>query len=126
MSAGARFAVWPITATPTRSACAINSSGESEVRNPGMDSSLSTVPPVCPSPRPDILATFPPRDATIGATISVVLSPTPPVECLSAVALPNRERSTLSPERAMQPVSVTVSRLFMPRKYIAMHSAAAW
>ncbi len=50
---------------------------------PGTLSSLSMVPPVCPSPRPDILAIFSPQAATMGAMTSVVLSPTPPVECLS-------------------------------------------
>ncbi len=49
-----------------------------------MDSSLSSVPPVWPSPRPDIIGTATPQLATIGASSSETLSPTPPVECLSA------------------------------------------
>ena len=48
-----------------------------------MDSSLSSVPPVWPSPRPDIIGTTTPAAAASGATMRLVLSPTPPVECLS-------------------------------------------
>ena len=70
---------------PISLSCLSNSSGESEVRKPGIDSSLSIVPPVCPRLRPDILATVHPFAATIGATIRLVLSPTPPVLCLSTV-----------------------------------------
>src|SRR3989449_6079107 len=46
-------------------------------------SSLSRVPPVWPSPRPDIIGTATPHAATSGASTSDTLSPTPPVECLS-------------------------------------------
>ena len=55
------------------------------VLNPGILSSLSTVPPVCPRPRPLILATLTPQAATMGPVTRVVLSPTPPVLCLSAL-----------------------------------------
>ena len=48
-----------------------------------MDSSLSSVPPVCPSPRPESCGTAAPHAATSGVSGSVILSPTPPVECLS-------------------------------------------
>ena len=48
-----------------------------------MDSSLSSVPPVWPRPRPDSCGTATPQAATSGASGSVILSPTPPVECLS-------------------------------------------
>ena len=37
-----------------------------------------------PSPRPEIIGTSPPQAATIGASSSETLSPTPPVECLSS------------------------------------------
>ena len=69
--------------------------------SPGMDSSLSSVPPVKPSPRPDILAIFTPQQATRGTRISDVVSPTPPVECLSAFTPTMSERSSVSPEWAM-------------------------
>ena len=55
-------------------------------RKPGIDSSLSSVPPVCPRPRPDIIGTGTPHAATSGARISDVLSPTPPVLCLSTLS----------------------------------------
>ena len=38
------------TATPTRSTCSRISATDSDVRKPGIDSSLSSVPPVCPEP----------------------------------------------------------------------------
>ena len=60
-------------------------------RNPGIDSSLSSVPPVCPSPRPLIFPTGTPQAATIGPTAIEVLSPTPPVECLSTTRRPSAE-----------------------------------
>ena len=67
------------------------------VEYPGIDSSLSIVPPVKPSPLPDIFATGRPSDATIGIRINVILSPTPPVECLS-ITIPNSDKSNTSPE----------------------------
>ena len=39
----------------------------SDARQPGIDSSLSSVPPVCPSPRPDSCGTAAPHAATSGA-----------------------------------------------------------
>ena len=92
-------------------------------RTPGIDSSLSSVPPVKPSPRPDILATFAPQAAHSGATISVVVSPTPPVECLSTVGPSISPRSSRSPESAISIVSSTVSRSLMPRMQIAISIA---
>jgi len=53
------------------------------VLKPGIASSLSSVPPECPNPLPEIIGTLTPAAATIGAIIKDVLSPTPPVECLS-------------------------------------------
>ena len=47
------------------------------------------MPPVWPRPRPEIIGTQTPQAATSGAIISDVLSPTPPVECLSAFGLAN-------------------------------------
>ena len=45
---------------------------------------------MCPSPRPDIFPKGTPHAATIGPTASEVLSPTPPVECLSTTRRPER------------------------------------
>ena len=80
-----------------------------------MDSSLSRVPPECPSPLPEIIGTGTPAAAQTGARISEVLSPTPPVECLSTLIPGIIERSTTSPEFSMawssQKVSSTESLL---------------
>ena len=45
-SAGTRSAVWPATATPTRRTCSTSRPGSRSTSNPGIDSSLSSVPPV--------------------------------------------------------------------------------
>ena len=55
------------------------------------------------------VATLPPQAATIGAQISVVLSPTPPVECLSTFLPAMAERSIMSPDLAMTFVSSVIS-----------------
>ncbi len=91
-----------------------------------MDSSLSTVPPVWPSARPDILATGTPAAATSGTRASVVLSPTPPVECLSTFTPGAPLKSTRSPDSTMAQVRCVVSAALMPRKYTAMRKAAIW
>ena len=66
-----------------------------------MAESLSSVPPVWPSPRPEIIGTKRPQAATIGASIRLTLSPTPPLECLSTTG-PGSARlfhSSCAPER---------------------------
>ncbi len=97
LSAGAIFAVWPATAIPVLFAILIKSSVDREVLNPGIDSNLSIVPPVCPKPLPDNFDTVKPSEATIGASVKVVLSPTPPVECLSIFFPFILSKETLSP-----------------------------
>ncbi len=124
-SAGAICRVVPAMTRPTLRTWAINSSSLRSLRKPGMLSSLSMVPPVKPRPRPLILATGSPVAATIGPTTSVVLSPTPPDECLSTTR-PKVERSNVSPLSTIASVSVVVSRSSIPRKRIAMSSALAW
>ena len=69
-----------------RRPAAVNRSTGRSTRNPGIDSSLSSVPPVWPSPRPDTIGTATPHAATAGASGIEILSPTPPVECLSILA----------------------------------------
>jgi hypothetical protein len=98
LSAGAICAVWPIKAQPMADSDALISEIDRFVLNPGIDSSLSSVPPVCPSPRPDIIGTTPPHAATSGAMTIEVLSPTPPVLCLSTFTPGMSERSTREPE----------------------------
>ena len=57
---------------------------------PGIDSILSSVPPVWPSPRPESWGTAAPQAATSGHSGRLILSPTPPVECLSTVGPTDR------------------------------------
>ena len=76
-----------------------------------------------PSPRPDSCGTATPQAATSGANGSVILSPTPPVECLSAVGRDSPEKSSRSPELIMACVHRLSSRAFRPRKRMAMASA---
>ena len=105
LSAGARSAVCPIMAIPILFTFSINCSVVSEVENPGKLSSLSMVPPVCPRPRPLILATGIPQAATMGVNAREVLSPTPPVLCLSTLRPWMDDRSSISPLCAMAMVS---------------------
>ena len=91
-----------------------------------MDSSLSIVPPVNPRPLPLIFAMGTPQAAAMGATISVVLSPTPPVLCLSTLMPLISCRSMVCPECSMASVRQNVSRLSMPWKQMAISSADVW
>ncbi len=68
------------------------------MRSPGIASSLSSVPPVCPSPRPDSFATASPSAAPSGANASVTPSATPPVECLSTFGREIPSSASVSPE----------------------------
>src|SRR4051812_7730059 len=86
-----------------------------------MLSSLSSVPPVWPRPRPEIIGTEPPQAATIGASSRLTLSPTPPVECLSRIRSPSH--ASTSPERVIAPVRAIRSVGVMPRHTIAIASA---
>ena len=51
-----------------------------------------------------------PAAAARGAAIRLVLSPTPPVECLSTLTPGMEERSTVSPDAIMRSVSALTSR----------------
>ena len=75
---------------------------------PGIDSNLSIVPPVKPSPLPDIFATGTPRAAITGINTSVILSPIPPVLCLSTT-LPSSVKFKTSPDSAIAIVKSVVS-----------------
>jgi hypothetical protein len=79
-----------------------------------MLSSLSSVPPVWPRPRPEIIGTYAPHAARIGARIKLTLSPMPPVECLSTTG--PRSQASLVPDAALARVSATVSARVMPWK----------
>ena len=106
-----------------RPTCSTSSATLSPTRKPGIDSSLSSVPPVCASPRPESLATGMPIAAASGASAIVVLSPTPPVECLSTTVRPSDERSIVAPESIMACVSSLVSVSESPRKTTAIDQA---
>ena len=99
---------------------------ESCTRKPGIDSSLSSVPPVWPRPRPDILPNSAPHEATSGASTRVTLSPTPPLECLSSTGRPSTERSSALPLSTRRARDAEVSAAEKPRSTIAMSSALAW
>src|SRR6185312_13223710 len=78
--------------------------------------------------RPEIIGTKPPQAATIGASIRLTLSPTPPVECLSMIG-PGRSRSfqsSVTPDRASPSVMAVSSPGVMLRKNTAMAKAATW
>ncbi len=96
----------------------------SAVLNPGIASSLSSVPPVWPSPRPLIIGTVSPPAATMGARIKEVLSPTPPVECLSTFLPGMSAWLTTSPECSIASVSAAISARFKPRIHAAISHAA--
>ena len=114
LSAGARFPVWPMTLSPFVLTASKKSFWLRSMRKPGIDSSLSSVPPVKPSPLPLIFATGTPQAATTGPRTSVILSPTPPVECLSTMIPGIGERSTTSPESRITSVRVVSSLSFIP------------
>ncbi len=114
LSAGARFPVCPATAIPISFTISKNFDWSRDVERPGMASSLSRVPPVCPSPLPESFATGTPQAAATGPITMVVLSPTPPVECLSTLIPGMGDRSISSPDAAIQPVKKAVSCSFIP------------
>ena len=125
-SAGAISSVWVMSASPILDSCAAYSARVRPIRNPAIDSSLSTVPPVWPSPRPLTMGTMTPQAATIGARCSDTLSPTPPVECLSALGARIDDRSATTPDFIIASVRSAVSRGVIPRRKIAIRSALSW
>ena len=85
------------------------------------------MPPVWPSPRPLIFPNGTPHAATIGPTASDVLSPTPPVECLSTTLRPSAApRSIVSPLRTIASVSANVSAVRQPAEVDGHQNAAIW
>ena len=119
-SAGARPGPAAQITQPVPASTLIISAPDRTARQPGMDSSLSSVPPVWPRPRPDSCGTAAPQLATSGARISDTLSPTPPVECLSTVGTGRPLRSSRSPELTIAAVQARSSAGSRPRKKIAI------
>ena len=126
LSAGAKSSVCPFTHMPVRCTAWKNSAVDRSVRNPGMASSLSIVPPVKPRPRPLIFAMGMPQAAAIGPIISVVLSPTPPVLCLSTLIPLMAERSFTEPESLIASVIAVSSLSLSPVKQMAISMADIW
>ena len=93
-----------------------------------MLASLSSVPPVWPRPRPEIIGTWAPQAASIGASIKLTQSPTPPVECLSITGPLKRSRShcKTSPESRIANVRAVHSAADMLLKNTAMAKAPTW
>ena len=83
LSKGTIVSEYPIIPVPTLFTIFTNSSLVSGKTNPGIASNLSIVPPVCPKPLPESFAVPILKAANNPAKAIVVLSPTPPVECLS-------------------------------------------
>jgi hypothetical protein len=126
-SAGATSAVWRIKTQPVWASALRIAARLRSVRNPGIEASLSSVPPVCPRPRPDIIGTIAPHAAARGARMSDVLSPTPPVECLSTATVPleavRSDQSNAMPDSTMACVRSVASSMFMPLRKMAIRSA---
>ena len=111
LSAGVRLSVWLISTILLVFANLRASASVISILKPGMDSNLSRVPPEKPRPLPLIFTTGTPQLATSGARISVVVSATPPVECLSTFIPSTEDKSKLSPEFAIAIVKSDVSSL---------------
>ena len=124
-SAGTRFGPGAQMTPPTVPRTSRISAFDRFARHPLIASSLSSVPPVWPRPRPDSCGTAAPHDATSGTRTSETLSPTPPVECLSTIGRVRLLRSRRSPESIIAAVQVTSSHSSMPRMKIAMSNADA-
>ena len=120
LSAGARPDPAAQMTAPTSSSWRIIASLDRAACQPATDSSLSSVPPVWPRPRPDSCGTATPNTATSGASGRVILSPTPPVECLSAVGRDRPEKSIRSPLAIIAAVQVAISRRVIPLSRTAM------
>ncbi len=91
-----------------------------------MASSLSRVPPVCPSARPTSMGAPTPQAATSGARQIEILSPTPPVECLSTLGPGMSASDSRSPDSIIARVQARSSAGCIPRNRIAINSAATW
>ena len=76
-----------------------------------------------PRPLPDSCGTAAPQAATSGASGSVILSPTPPVECLSTVGTARLDQFILSPLLIIASVQREISRIFIPFNKIAINKA---
>ena len=123
LSAGQISSVCPIMATPIVSTFFWNSVKDKSVENPGMDSNLSRVPPVCPKALPLIMGIAIPAAARSGARMREILSPTPPVLCLSATNISRWEKSIRLPECTMISIKPVNSSASIPWEHTAFSQA---
>ena len=75
---------------------------------------------MCPRPRPESWGTATSKTATRGASGKVILSPTPPVECLSEVGRLSEEKSIRSPLAIIAAVHREISARVMPLRRMAI------
>ncbi len=83
------------------------------------------MPPVWPRPRPDIFTKASPAAATSGTSAIEVLSPTPPVLCLSTTGR-SVGHSNVVPLATIALVRASVSAGVIPRQHTAISQAATW
>ena len=126
LSAGTKLPDCDTSDIPISFTWLINLSSLIFVLNPFIDSNLSIVPPVKPSPFPLILAIGTPHAAASGPTTNVVLSPTPPVECLSTLIPFILDKSILSPLSNIIFVKLNISSSLIPFNTIAIKSELIW
>jgi hypothetical protein len=119
-------ALCPIMKTPMLLSWASARRSSMWMLKPGMLSSLSRVPPVMPRPRPEIIGTQLSSQASNGASTSEVLSPMPPVECLSILGGEPSGYSSTVPLSIIAVVRCWVSAAVMPRKKTAIAQALIW
>ena len=116
LSAGVKFPDCPTTATLFSLTNFTNVASSISTWKPSIASNLSIVPPVWPNPRPLIFATGTSTAATNGAKTNVVVSPTPPVECLSTLTPLISLKSIISPELTIAIVNAARSSSFISWK----------
>ena len=88
-----------------------------------MASILSSVPPVWPRPRPDIIGTYIPAAANRGAKTKETQSPNPPVECLSRTG-PSKFHDSVLPLSRIARVKSFRPLTFKPLRQTAIAKAA--
>ena len=84
---------------------------------------MSMVPPVNARPRPDTLGTANPHAAAKGTTTSEVLSPTPPVLCLSTAGADRDSHDNVVPLATNALVSADASVWSIPLRQTAISHA---
>ena len=118
--------VWPMMTQPTDDRMLRNEDSSSPTSKPGIDSSLSSVPPEWPSARPEIIGTFSPASRRERRDDERRLVADAPVLCLSTFVPGTSSRSRIVPLRSMISVRARVSSRVMPFTATAMRKAETW